>query len=248
MTARDGLGRTGTALAVVAVLAILVAVAAVVAPGAVPLPSAVEVLLTTIPAAVVLSLLAFVGIVLLFVRSRRSRSSEIDPLLEPEDTGPRAPALGSVFDEDLTAATDLDATRERRLVEREGVEELLRDAAVDAYAVEVGVDRETAHEAVVAGAWTDDPRASALVGGPDAPTPSWGQWLLDLLRSESAYHRRVRHAVAEIERLLTDGAGAESEGDADVPDDGTTDEPDDGATGERAAQQTAASDEGGEPA
>lgn len=145
MSTNDGLGRTGTALAVVAVLAILVAVVAVVAPGAVPLPPPVEDLLTAIPAAVVLSLLALVGIVVLFARSRRSRASELDPLLEPDEAGPRAPALGSGFDDDLAAATDLDATRERRLVEREHIEGLLRDAAVDAYAVEVGADHETAH-------------------------------------------------------------------------------------------------------
>jgi hypothetical protein len=220
MSTSDELGRTGTALAVVAVLAILVAVVAVLAPGAVPVPPPVEALLETVPAAVILSLLAFVGILLLFARSRRSRSAELDPLLEPDEVGPRAPALGSGFDDDLTAATDLDATRERRLVEREHVEEIVRDAAVEAYAIEVGADPETAHEAVVTGAWTGDRRASALVGGPEAPTPSWGQWLLDLLRSESAYHRRVRHAVAEIERLLTDGAGADREERGDGPDEG----------------------------
>ncbi|WP_276260806.1 DUF7269 family protein [Haloglomus litoreum] len=241
MSTSDGLGRTGTALAVVAVLAILVAVVAVVAPGAVPVPPAVEALLDTIPAAVVLSLLAFVGLLLLFARSRRSRASELDPLLAPAEGGPRAPALGSGFDGDLAAATDLDATRERRLVERENVENIVRDAAVDAYAVEVGVDRETAHEAVVTGDWTGDRRASALVGGPEAPTPSWGQWLFDLLRSESAYHRRVRHAVAEIERLLTDGPTEEREPD------GTGDRSEADTPNDRAPPATAPAD-GGEPA
>lgn len=200
MSTRDGLSRAGLALAAVAVLALVLGIVAVLAPGVVP--SAVENALTTLPPPVLLSLLAFAAILLLLVRSRRSRSAEVEPLVVEAEATERAPRLGGPFDEALDAATDLEATRERRLVDRERVEETVRAAAVEAYAVEHGVDRETAREAVVAGGWTDDRRASALVGGSDAPTPSWGQWLLDLLRSESAYHRRVRHALAETERAL----------------------------------------------
>lgn len=199
---RDELGPAGTALAIAAVVGIVVATVAVVAPGAVPLPPGIERLLTTVPPAVVLSLLAVATLLVLAVRSRRSRSSALDPLLVTEDTAPRAPVLGSGLDDDVAAATDLDATRERRLAARERVEERVGAAAIDAYTVAVGVDRETARTAVRTGEWTADRRASALVGGPDAPTPSRGRWLLDLLRSESAYGRRVRHAVAEIERLV----------------------------------------------
>lgn len=200
MSTRDGLSRAGLVLVIVAVLALVLAVVAVLAPGVVP--SAVGNVLTALPPAVVLSLLAVAGILLLFVRSRRSRSTGVEPLVAETESTPRAPRLGGPFDDDLASATDLEATRERRLVDREGIEETVRAAAVEAYAVEHGVDREAAREAVTSGGWTDDRRASALVGGPDAPTPSWGQWLLDLLRSESAYHRRVRHALAETERTL----------------------------------------------
>lgn len=192
-------------LAAIAVLALVVAVVAILAPGAVP--PAVERVLTALSPAVVLSLLAFVGLVLLFVRSRRSRSTGIEPLVAESETTARAPRLGGLFDDALDAATDLEATRERRLVDREQVEETVRAAVVEAYAVEQGVDRETARGAVVSGDWTDDRRASALVGGPDAPTPSWGQWLLDLLRSESAYPRRIRHALAETEAILLEDDG-----------------------------------------
>jgi hypothetical protein len=213
VSTRDGLSRTGRVLAVVAVVALLLGVVAVLAPGVVPSP--VESALTTLPPAVVLSLLAFAAILLLLVRSRRSRSRGVEPLVGESEATQRAPRLGSSFDEALDAATDLEATRKRRLVDREQVEETVRAAAVEAYAVERGVDRETARETVVAGGWTNDRRASALVGGPDAPTPSWGQWLLDLLRSESAYHRRVRHALAETERaLLADDDRDEDHDDA----------------------------------
>jgi hypothetical protein len=64
------------------------------------------------------------------------------------------------------------------------------------------VDHEAAARAVETGAWTEDRRASALVGGPEAPSPSRLRWLLDLLLTGSAYQRRVRHAVAEVDRLL----------------------------------------------
>lgn len=219
MSADDDLGRAGRVVAVVAVLALALAVVVALAPELVPLPPAVLELLGALPAAVVLSLLVLVALVLLFLRSRASRSTTIEPLLPRSEPTGRAPRFGGRFDGDLAAATDLEATRERRLDEREGVEETVRTAAVDAYAIEHGVDHEAAREAVATGAWTDDLRASALVGGPEAPTPSWGQWLVDLLRGESAYHRRVRHALAETERLLVDDPNGEAE-DSDTGVDG----------------------------
>lgn len=219
MSTDEGLSRGGAVLATVAVAALVLAAVSVVAPGAVPLPSAVRELLQALPPGVVLSLLALVALVLLFVRSRRSRATAVEPLLEPAEGPARAPALGHGFDEALAAAVDLEATRERRLVDREGVEAAVRAAVVEAYAVEAGVDADRAREAVETGTWTDDRRASALVGGPDAPSPPWSQWLFDLLRSESAYRRRVRHAIAETERLLLDGT-EQSAAATDAADDG----------------------------
>ena len=211
MSAGDDLGGAGRVVAVVAMLALALAGVVALAPGSVPLPPVVLELLRALPPAVVLSLLVGVALVLLFLRSRASRSTTIEPLLPRSEPTGCAPRFGGRFDGDLAAATDLEATRERRLDEREDVEETVRTAAVDAYAIEHGVDHETAREAVETGAWTDDLRASALVGGPEAPTPSWGQWLFDLLRGESAYHRRVRHALAETERLLADERNGETE-------------------------------------
>jgi hypothetical protein len=194
-------------------LAVLVATVAVLVPDLVPLPAPARALLTALPAGVVLTLLTAVGLVLLVARSRGSRADPPEPLVERDRPTRRTTELGSEFETRLARATDLDLPRARRLDAREAVEATVREAAVEAYTLGTDTDRATAVEAVETGTWTDDRRASALVGGPAAPTPSRLRWLFDLLWTGSAYRRRVRHAVAEIERLLAgdrtaDGGGS----------------------------------------
>jgi hypothetical protein len=202
MSDRDDVRLRNSVLGIGSLLAVLLAAVAVLEPGAVPLPPPVRAVLTTLPPGVVLAVLAFVGVVLLLVRSRGSRAAPPEPLVEREEPTARATELGSEFDARLATATDLDADRARRLTARESVEATVRDIAVEAYALDADVDHEAAARAVETGAWTEDRRASALVGGPEAPSPSRLRWLLDLLLTGSAYQRRVRHAVAEVDRLL----------------------------------------------
>ncbi|WP_254821641.1 DUF7269 family protein [Haloglomus halophilum] len=218
MSSGDDVRLRNSVLGIGSLLAVLLAAVAVLAPGAVPLPPPVRAVLTTLPPGVVLAMLVFVGVVLLLVRSRGSRADPPEPLVEREVPTARATELGSEFDDRLATATDLDADRARRLTARESVEATVRDSAVEAYALDAGVDREAAARAVESGAWTEDRRASALVGGPGAPSPSRLRWLLDLLLTGSAYRRRVRHAVAEVERLL---AGDPGEGGGDDGDQAT---------------------------
>lgn len=193
-------GATGTdanrVLAALGGLAVLAAFLLAVAPGLVP--SGVRSTLSALSPRVYVALLTAAGFVMLLVVAARSGGPGATSLTPDPDLGDRPPALGERFDRSLARATDPSLPRDSRLDYQAAIREWLHETATDAVVRAADCDREIAAQVVVDGAWTDDRRASALLGGEGAPAPPWYVHLWDLLRSESAFARRVRHAVDEI--------------------------------------------------
>lgn len=186
---RRGVG--AVALAAVAAAALVAAV-----PGLLgPLRDA----FAGLSAGALMGLLVLLGLVLAWRSGRRARRlPEPEPLVPDRSDVSRAPAAGEGFDDRLDRVTDPDLPRERRLPAQDEVRERVRDLAVTACRTAADCDRATAERAVETGAWTDDPRASVLVGGPGAPAPPLHVRVWDLVRAESAFRRRVRHALAAV--------------------------------------------------
>lgn len=150
-------------------------------------------------AGVLIGLLMLVGLVLVWHAGWHARRLPApEPLVTDRSDASRTPAVGERFDDRLDRVTDPDLSRERRLAGQDDVRERLRDLATTACRTAAGCDRATAERAVVTGAWTDDRRASVLVGGPGAPAPPLHVRLWDLVRAESAFRRRVRHALDAV--------------------------------------------------
>lgn len=186
-------------IAALGVAAVLAAFLLAVAPGLVP--SSVRSTLSAVSPRVYVALLVLVGALLLLVVAARSGGPEAEPLAPEPDLGDRPPALGERFDGALARATDPSLPRSDRLDYQAAIREWLRETAAGAVARAADCDREVATEIVATGAWTGDRRASALLGADEALAPPWYVHLWDLLRAESAFARRVRHAVAEIHAL-----------------------------------------------
>lgn len=202
-TADSGGGGNGTGanriLAALGGLAVLGAFLLAVAPGLVP--SEVRSTLAALSPRVYVALLTAAGFVMLLIVAARSGGPSAAPLAPESDPGDRPPALGERFDRSLDRATDPSLGRDVRLEYQSAVREWLHETATDAVARAADCDREVAAQVVADGAWTDDRRASALLGSADAPAPPWYVHLWDLLRAESAFARRVRHAIDEIHAI-----------------------------------------------
>lgn len=122
-------------------------------------------------------------------------------LLEPEGT--QADPIDTVGDDidDLLARIDgrvdpydgLEASYAAEIRDR------LREAARQVL-VETDVSPEAAARAVRTGSWTDDRRAAAFLGGPDAPDPPIEMQLRDWASGEG-FDRKVAAVTAEIRRL-----------------------------------------------
>lgn len=152
-----------------------------------------------VPPGVLIGLLVLLGLALVWRSGRRARRlPEPEPLVPDRSDASRAPAVGEGFDDRLDRVTDPDLPRERRLPAQDDVRERVRELAVTACRTAADCDRAAAERAVAVGAWTDDPRASALAGGPEAPAPPLHVRLWDLVRAESAFRRRVRHALGAV--------------------------------------------------
>lgn len=148
---------------------------------------------------VIIGLLVLVGLLLVALSGRRAkRIPDAEPLVPERDAGPRAPAVGAPLDDRLDFVADREIPRDSRIREQRVVREHVREVVVTACRMAADCDLETAERAVETGAWTDDPRAGALVGGPEASSPPLHVRVWDLVRSESAFRRRVRHALDEV--------------------------------------------------
>lgn len=77
------------------------------------------------------------------------------------------------------------------------VEQNLESLAVAVVAEAADCSRERAREHVAAGTWTDDVRAAAFVGGPDAPDRPASMRVRDWANGD-AYDRQVRATVDEL--------------------------------------------------
>lgn len=112
------------------------------------------------------------------------------------------PLVGESFQRDVALATAYeDRSRATRAEARERLVDSLRPIAATTYANRAGLSLEDATAAVETGAWTDDPRAAAFLGGEGGPsTPIW-LWLIDLVSTADPFARSLERTVAEIERL-----------------------------------------------
>lgn len=147
----------------------------------------------------VIGLLVLVGLLLFALSGRRARRiPEPEPLVPERDPKSRTPAVGEALDDRLDFVADPEIPRDARTEEQRAVREHVREVVVAACRTAAGCDWDAARGAVEDGTWTDDPRAGALVGGPGAAGPPLRVRVWDLVRSESAFRRRVRHALDEV--------------------------------------------------
>lgn len=215
------MSRFRTGVVVLSLLALVGAAVAVFAPGLVPAPI-VAAVTSPSPGVLIALLAAFGGV--LWLASLHGRTAYSDaPLVPRREPSPEAPRLGAPVDATLERATDLDSNRQHRVTTREQLRETLFDLAVDIYTGAAACSPEVARRAVETGAWTDDRRAAATLSDEEGPDlPLW-LWLIDLFRSESAFERRVRHTLGEIDDLSRADPGSieptvepDSEADADT--------------------------------
>lgn len=160
-------------------------------------------LLTTLSPEVILALLvALTALLVLLWRGRASdpRPESLVPAAD-ETADPDRPAPGAVLERQLTGAMDLQAAPTTRVTDRTRLEDELRTIAEETVVLAAGCDPAVATAHIEAGTWTRDRRAAGLLGGPEAPSLPWYRLLVDMLRSEGAYHRQVRHVVAELHRI-----------------------------------------------
>ncbi|GGM31129.1 hypothetical protein [Haloarcula argentinensis] len=134
---------------------------------------------------------------------RDDKSSELlDELLEPEAIPSESGELvGDDIDEllakidgqvDLYNGLEASYASEIRNRLREGARQMLVETA--------DMSTEAAAREVRTGSWTDDRRAIAFLGGPDAPDPPIEMQLRDWASGEG-FDRKVEAATAEIRRL-----------------------------------------------
>lgn len=133
----------------------------------------------------------------------RSVSPDVADPPDPEPVGlDRPPVAGGEFDAAVErladpASPDADA--------RERVRKDLRRTAVTLLAEREGVSREEAARLVTKGDWTDDPRAAAFLGGPDAATVPVAVRVREWLAPETPAGQRARRAADEVVALAEEG-------------------------------------------
>lgn len=198
--------RPSRVLLALGAVCVLAAAALALAPSLVPGAAALERAVVALPVQALFALFVGALLLLVFARAVQVRLASESAAGRTRRTAPQPdePTLGAAFEETLSTAVGA-RDRARRRHAQSDVEEELRAVAVTSYRLATDCDAEAAEAAVRAGDWSDDARATAVLGGPEAPSPPLYQWVYDLLRRESAYRRRVRHAVREIRDLQRRG-------------------------------------------
>ncbi|WP_146417535.1 DUF7269 family protein [Haloarcula hispanica] len=132
----------------------------------------------------------------------------LDELLEPEATQAKSgDMVGDDIDE-LLAKIDgrVDPYNGLEASYASEVRNRLRKAARQVLVETADMSMEAAARDVRTGSWTDDRRAAAFLGGPDAPDPPIEMQLRDWASGEG-FDRKVEAAATEIRRLQR-GEGA----------------------------------------
>lgn len=131
----------------------------------------------------------------------------LDELLEPETSQAESGGLvGDDIDEHLSEIDGrVDPYDGLEASYASEVRNRLRETARCVLAETTDMSPEAAARAVSAGSWTDDRRAAAFLGGPDATDPPIQMQLRDWASGEG-FDRKVEAATAEIRRLQR-GAG-----------------------------------------
>lgn len=187
-------------------LSLLGAVAVVVLPGTLVQP--VRFTTATVEALRSFALLlgAFVGAFGLYVVYHRDPPDDTDdgsggPVLaamRPEHPhGPTNDAVGTQLDDYLDEIGGMVEPGYDDLYTSYRVRKNLESLAVDVVADAADCPRERAREHVAAGTWTDDVRAAAFVGGPDAPDRPLAMRIPDWANG-ATYDRQVRATVDEL--------------------------------------------------
>ncbi|MUV51678.1 hypothetical protein, partial [Haloarcula sp. CBA1122] len=126
----------------------------------------------------------------------------LDELLEPEATQAKSgDMVGDDIDE-LLAKIDgrVDPYNGLEASYASEVRNRLREAARQVLVETADMSTEAAARDVRTGSWTDDRRAAAFLGGPDAPDPPIEMQLRDWASGEG-FDRKVEAAATEIRRL-----------------------------------------------
>jgi len=156
------------------------------------------------------SLVVAVGLVALFqgyrVASGRRRTRTQQFETQDPESRQELPTPGDEFDEALTARRGRHWAARRRQISKR-----LEAAAVDAITYAEDCSEATAHEALEAGTWTDDPQAAALFSsGKPQNSTVWSR-LKETFSMKPAFDRRARraaHAIADlrgVERTRQEG-------------------------------------------
>lgn len=134
----------------------------------------------------------------------RARSASPD-LAEPPDPEPvgveRPPVTGGEFDAAVERLADPSTGDDEA---REHVRRDLRRTAVTLLVERTGCTREEAATRITRGEWTDDVRAAAFLGGPDAATVPMGVRVREWLAPETPAGQRARRAAEEVVALAED--------------------------------------------
>lgn len=134
----------------------------------------------------------------------RARSASPD-LAEPPDPEPvgveRPPVTGGEFDAAVERLADPSTGDDEA---RERVRMDLRRTAVTLLVERTGCTREEAATRITRGEWTDDVRAAAFLGGPDAATVPMGVRVREWLAPETPAGQRARRAAEEVVALAED--------------------------------------------
>ncbi|EMA01083.1 hypothetical protein SAMN05443574_101516 [Haloarcula vallismortis] len=126
----------------------------------------------------------------------------LDELLEPEGTESAAGELVGDDVDELLAKIDgrVDPYNGLEASYASEIRDRLREAARQVLIETAEMSTEAAAREVRTGSWTDDRRAMAFLGGPDAPDPPIEMQLRDWASGEG-FDRKVEAAAAEIRRL-----------------------------------------------
>ncbi|AJF26333.1 DUF7269 family protein [Haloarcula sp. KBTZ06] len=132
----------------------------------------------------------------------------LDELLEPEATQAKSGDMVGEDIDELLAKIDgrVDPYNGLEASYASEVRNRLREAARQVLVETADMSTEAAARDVRTGSWTDDRRAAAFLGGPDAPDPPIEMQLRDWASGEG-FDRKVEAAAAEIRRLQR-GEGA----------------------------------------
>jgi len=132
-----------------------------------------------------------------------NKSTELlDELLDPETTQTDTIDLVGDDIDDLLSEIDgrVDPYNGLEASYAAEVRDRLREAARQVLVETTDMSQVEAARAVMLGSWTDDRRATAFLGGPDATDPPIEMQLRDWASGE-AFDRKVEAATAEIRRL-----------------------------------------------